>query len=215
MQLAEGSLHAAEGREAEALLAYEAAATSPRPEIRLEALLCLGDLLLGRGDGDGACRAYFAAREVSESDPRPLVGLAQVALGAGEQREALVLARRALALDPSEVSAACALAVVTASIIPDDAFPYFRAASNLAPDSLFIASQLAAVACARGDHDMALYALERVRGYGDDLGAALHVALGNVLLAAGRRADAKLEARLAMARAPGDPEVVRLWSELQ
>jgi hypothetical protein len=53
-------------------------------------------------------RAESLYRQVSTSDPRnaiAVVGLARVALERGQEVQALVLARRALAIDPENVSA--------------------------------------------------------------------------------------------------------------
>ncbi|HEY3594878.1 MAG TPA: tetratricopeptide repeat protein, partial [Polyangiaceae bacterium] len=85
-------------------------------------------------------------------------------------------------------------------------------ASNLAPDSLDFAARLASAAIEEKDFSLAIFALERVRAYGDDHGAPLHIALAWALLSAGRGDDAMLEARVADRIAPGDPTVKTLFA---
>ena len=68
-------------------------------------LLLAGDRLLEAGDLDHAERIY---RQVAEADPRnaiAVVGLARVADARGSREEAVVLAERALAIDPEDLAA--------------------------------------------------------------------------------------------------------------
>src|SRR5262249_32043701 len=68
--------------------------------IRVEAALALADGFLALGDGDGAGKAYFRARELDPGDPRPLAGLAQMSLVIGQPKDAESLSSMALRLDP-------------------------------------------------------------------------------------------------------------------
>jgi Flp pilus assembly protein TadD len=57
-------------------------------------------------------------------------------------------------------------------------------------------------------------AFERLRKYGDPVGAMFSVTLGWLLLADGRVADAALEARLAAALAPTESAVAELFGAI-
>jgi Flp pilus assembly protein TadD len=198
-----------------AVRAYRIASVSPRPEVQREAQLSMADIHLAERDGDAACRAYFRARDIDPSDARPLAGLAQVALAMGHTDDARVLCSKAVELDPADVSAAGVLAMALDATSPDEALAAWRTANNLAPDNLEFASRLAEAALKRNETTLALHVLERLRGYGDDHGAALHVAMASALQAAGRLLDARLEARMALARAPHESRVVKLCRDLQ
>jgi len=185
-----------------------------RPSVRLAAVMGLANLSLARRDADGAIGACFRARDIEPRDVRPAALLARVALAVGETAEAERLANLACELDPGDIEGAYARAVV-ASHAKSGAKEGWLAASNLAPDSLDVAARLASVAIEERDADLAIFALERVRAYGDDHGASLHIALAWALLSAGRRADALLEARVADRLSPGDPAVRTLVDNCQ
>jgi Flp pilus assembly protein TadD len=213
--LAEGARATVAGNMAAAVRAYRVASVSPRPEVQREAQLSLADIHLAERDGDAACRAYFRARDIDPTDARPLAGLAQVALAMGHVDDARVLCTKAVELDPADVSAAGVLAMTLEKSSPDEAMAAWRKVNNLAPDNLQVAARLSDVARQRGEPTLALHVLERLRSYGDDHGVALHVAMAAALKAAGRVMDARLEARMALARAPQEPGVVKLCKELQ
>jgi hypothetical protein len=175
--------------------------------IRLEATIGLAHLALLRRDGDGVAGACLRARAIAARDARPDAVLARVALAIGDTEEARRLAELASSVDPADLESAYANAVVGAGRDKASVKENWLLASNLAPDSLELAGRLAAAAIEESDFALALFALERVRAYGDDHGAALHIALAWALLCAGRRADALLEARVADQLAPGDPAV--------
>jgi SAM-dependent methyltransferase/Flp pilus assembly protein TadD len=185
-----------------------------RPSVRLAAAVGLANLSLARRDADGAIGACFRARDIEPRDVRPAALLARVALAVGETTEAERLANLACELDPGDVEGAYARAVV-ATHAKSGAKEGWLAASNLAPDSLDVAARLASVSIEEQDSDLAIFALERVRAYGDDHGASLHIALGWALLSAGRKADALLEARVAARLLPGDPGVRTLVANCQ
>jgi SAM-dependent methyltransferase len=213
--LAEGARALATGDMAAAVRAYRIASVSPRQEVQLEAQLSLADIHVAQGDGDAACRAYFRGRDIQPNDARPLAGLAQVALAMGHTDDAKVLCAKAMELDPSDVSAAAVFALTIDTAALDGAVGAWRAANNLAPDNLDFAVRLADAATRRNEPTLAVHVLERLRSYGDDHGPALHVAMASALRAAGRLLDARLEARMALARAPQEPSVVKLCRDLQ
>jgi predicted TPR repeat methyltransferase len=186
-----------------------------RKALALEAWLADAALGLAARNGDHAIHALFKAREVAPEDPRPLAGLARIALTMGDLKEASQFAASAERLDRTDVDAACTLALVAARTRPNMAAELWQTASNLAPDSIDIALQLAQTAAARQDCDLAVWALERVRSYDDDHGPALHLALASALLGADRRADALLEIQLAEKVSPGDAGVVELMAQLR
>jgi SAM-dependent methyltransferase len=213
--LADGARAMATGNLAGAVRAYRIASVSPRPEVQHEAQLSLADIHVAERDGDAACRAYFRARDINPADARSLAGLAQVALAMGHTEDARVLCTKATQLDPADVSAAGVLAMALETASPDGAVAAWRAANNLAPDNFQFAVRLSEAALRRNDSTLAVHVLERLRGYGDDHGAPFHVAMASALKAAGRFLDARLEARMALARAPQEPGVVKLCRELQ
>jgi tetratricopeptide (TPR) repeat protein len=188
---------------------------SVRSSIRLEAAVGQAYVSLLQRNADGAVAACVRARAIADGDLRPAALLARVALAVGERDEAKRLARLAEQLDPADVEAAFVSAVVAAAGDDGSAKAAWLSASNLSPDSLEIATHLAACALKEEDSDLAIFALERVRNYGDDHGAPLHIALASALLAAGKRADALLEARLAQKLAPGDKAILELVANLQ
>jgi SAM-dependent methyltransferase len=186
-----------------------------RSTLAVEAWLAEATLGLAARNGDRAIHAFFKAREIAPEDPRPLAGLARIALTIGDLNEASQFASAAERLDPTEIDVACTLALVAARARPHVAGAFWHTASNLAPDSLDVALQFAQEAAARQDCEQAVWALERVRSYGDDHGTALHLALAAALLGAGRGADALLEAQLAEKVSPGDPAVADLLAQLK
>lgn len=213
--LVEGTRASAAGNTASAIRSYRVASVSPCAQVQREAQLSLADIYLSQRDGDAACRAYFRARELDPSDARPLAGLAQVALAMGHLDDARVLCTKAIELDPVDVTAAGVFAMTVETATPNDALAPWRIVHNLAPDNLQFAIRLSDAALRRDEPTLALHVLDRLRSYGDDHGAALHVAMASALKAAGRVMDARLEARMALARAPQEPGVVKLCRELQ
>lgn len=209
---AEELAHAADGTPA-ALESLSRADNAP-VAVRVEAALALADMLLAQGDGDGSGAAYFRARELEPSDPRPLAGLAQMSLAVGQPKDALSLASMAVRLDPTDVSAAGVYAMALEAVHPNAALSAWRMAANIAPDHPSIVGRFVEVAVAAKDYTAALFALEKLRSYGDALGASFHLLTASVLLAGGRRADALLEARLAVAGAPNDPSVKAFWDRM-
>ncbi|MET0593553.1 MAG: methyltransferase domain-containing protein [Polyangiaceae bacterium] len=178
-----------------------------RTALAVEAWLAEAALGFAQRNGDKAIQAFFKVREMAPEDPRPLAGLARIALAMGDVLEASQFAAAAERLDPTEVDVACTAALVAERARPQNAKAAWHTASNLAPDSLDVALRLADLATARREPDLAVWALERVRSYADDHGTALHIALAAALDAAGRQADAMLELQLAQKISPDDPAV--------
>jgi len=216
VQLSQAHDHLAVGRTDEAWSLFESAEREGvRSSVRLEAAVGLAQLSLLSKDADRAVGACIRARAIAPEDVRPAAVLSRIALAVGETEEAKRLATLALRLDPADVEAALAGAVVAAHVGKDPVKERWLVASNLAPDSLELATHLASAALLENDCDLAIFALERVRAYGDDHGAPLHIALAWALLSAGRTADALLETRMADKLAPGDPSVRSLVSRCQ
>ena len=198
-----------------AMTHLDRAAESGQKAVRVDALVTLGELRLALGDGDGAARAFLAARTADDREPRAAAGLARLTLAMGDRADGVALARIAHNLDPTCSSTAYVLARALDGA--DDALKdgALRTAAALSPDDEGLAMQFAASSGRRGAAKPGIFALERTRRYGDPLPAAFHVLLGELLLAEGRRQDAVLEARLAEAVGPREPEVARLWSRLR
>lgn len=205
---AERHLHA--GAPELALAALARAGTEPQPELEI----ARAQASLARGDGDGAFASLVRVREMAPSDARGHALMARLALAAGAREQALELAIEAVRCDPCSVLAQAAAAEVTEQL-GGDSFDGWRTASILAPADPGVATRFAQTAAARQQAGLAITALERVRAYGDDLGTAFHVTLGWLLVVDGRPEDAKLEARLALARAPGDADALELLAHLE
>lgn len=182
-----------------------------RRALALELLLAQAELGMAERAGDIAARAYFQARELEPLDARALTGLSRIALGIGQQEDALRLALDAARAQPASALAAATLAIVGERLEHPDAFNAWRAAVNLAPDDVGIVTGLGRCAAARGEYHYAICAFDRARAYGDEFGPEFHVTLGWLLLADGRRHDAVLEARHAQALAPGDEAAQELF----
>jgi tetratricopeptide (TPR) repeat protein len=214
-ELRNGYAELAGGRTEDALACFREAVSSTRAAVRLEAVLGDAECRLSQRDGDGAIRAYFHARDRAPSDARPMAGLARIALSMGDAGDAAQLAEAALRLDPTDLASLCAHALIAERVRPDRAKGRWLIASNLTPDSFDIALHLAHAAAEDSDYTLSVWALERVRAYGEDHGVPMHVALASALLGAGRVADAQLEARMAQSFAPFDPSVVALLEQLE
>ena len=188
---------AAQGDLDGALSALSEARERARAEVELEGLLAEAEIHMARGDGDSAARCYFRGRELAAEDAPPLVGLGRIALAGDDANQALSLALNALDLDATEPAAYALAGVAADALGHPDAFTAWRAAANLAPDDPMIAGELMRNASARGDHRLALANLERLERYGVELSGDQHVTRAWLLLRAGKRGEAALEARIA------------------
>jgi SAM-dependent methyltransferase len=204
---------AGRGRIDQAIEALEGARGTNRLDVEIEVLLARSELYLAQGAGDAAAQACFRARELAPTDARPLVGLGRIALASGATADALHLALDAIECDATE-ALACALAAYAAdSLGHPDAFTAWRAATNLAPDDINLACQFARSASGRGDHGLGLQNLERVERYGQPE-PAYHLTRAWLLLAAGRKHEAAIEARIAEARGGNPEELACLRAEV-
>jgi predicted TPR repeat methyltransferase len=191
------------------------ARSGARKALAVEAWLAEAALGLAERNGDRAIQSFFKALEIAPEDPRPLVGLARIALTMGDAKQASQFAGAAERLDGTEIDVACTLALVAEQARQSTAKSLWQTASNLAPDSFDVAMRVAQIAAQDHDFDLAIWALERVRAYGDDHGSSLHLALASAMLGGGRRADALLEAQLAEKVNPGDADVIALLAQLK
>jgi predicted TPR repeat methyltransferase len=191
------------------------AKASPSMPIAREAHLLEAKVSVMSGDGDGAARALFRAAEIDPHEARALAGLGELALASGDATTALRLALRAAALDGAEPAAARVAARAANELGHPDELNAWRVAHSLCPDDGDLASGLARAAAMRGDHALAIAALERARSYGGPMGSGFHVELAELLLAEGRTADAEIELELAHASCPDDAAARRLWARVR
>jgi predicted TPR repeat methyltransferase len=175
---------------------------SAAAELLLEARLGEAELAFASGDGDGAARAFFAANELAPRDGRGWTGLARLALATGQIEEGLRLAQEAVRRSPTDAEPNALAALAAEQLGHSSAFGAWRTAANLAPDDVAIATGLARVAAAQKNLPFAIRAFERVRDYGDALAPDFHITLAWLLLAAGRKSDAAIQARYAATVAP-------------
>lgn len=201
------------GDQVTALAEYTAVQGAGSKGIRREAMLAEADLRLARGEGDLACLAFMRARGLDSTDVRALAALSQIACDSGEIDSALSMARQAVAADATDPSSAVALAVALhAQGDHAGSASAWRRANSLMPDHPLVASRWAAAALAMGDPTGALLTLERCRAYGDPWPAETYVTMTTVLLALGRKQDARAEIRIAVATSP-TPEVMETWKK--
>jgi len=213
--LTQGYLQLAARALDDALSSFERAEGSSRKPVQLEAAIGEAECFLSQRKRGAAIDAFLRARDLCPEDARPLAGLARIALARGELGDAVELAKVAYRVDPTDVAAACAYAMVAEKAQPADAKERWVRATNLAPESFDIALRLAQSAAAEQDYAVALWAVERVRSYGHDHGVPMHVAIATALLGTGRVGDALVEARRAENMAPHDASVLALLSALR
>lgn len=208
--LLEGFQHIGRGEFDAARDEFLRAGSSDRREVKLEAVLGQAEAALAALDGDAAVRCYFEANALDDQDGRALAGLSRIALLSGENEDALRLALDSVKRDPTDAGANGAMALAAERLAHPDAFNAWRIAANLAPDDLEIATGLARVSAARQNFAFAIQAFERLRGYRNVLGIEFHVTLGWLLLADGRKSDARVEAHYASQLAPSHAAVAEL-----
>jgi len=212
--LEQGAMAMSAGDAEAARESYERAAASPHRGVQREAALAMADLHYAMREGDLACAAYMRAHEIDSADPRPLAALAQLLCEAEDIKTAARFAQEAVALEPADAGAQVAMAVVLEAASAQNSLESWRKASSLAPDQSEVVSRYATLALGAGDATSALLALDRARSFGEDDGPSLNIVLTRVLLALGRKADAKGEASLAKAKAPDHPAVLALLAEV-
>jgi hypothetical protein len=95
-----------------------------------------------------------------------------------------------------------------------EAFASWRIANGLAPSDLASAIEASRLAAAHGELPYAIWVLERVRKFRDDLGADFHVTLAWLYAARERFGEARLEAELARVQEPDSAAVAELLEHL-
>lgn len=208
--LARASRAELEGDFDAALEAFERARQSSDRDVLREAWMGSGRCLMARGDGDGCVMAFGHAHDVDPGAAMPLARLSQVAWLTGSVEDAVVLAMQASKLDSANPIAAHVAALGAEHLAHPGAFGAWRIAALLAPAELDVVGPLSRLATTRGDAPFAISLFERLRSYGDALGVGFHVTLGYLLLSEGRRADARLEAELAVRLDPKDTDAAEL-----
>jgi Flp pilus assembly protein TadD len=182
--------------------------------LKLEGLIGCAVAQAEQGQIDDACRCLLEAAELAPGNARPLSGLAEVSLLAGDAMQALSLAVRALEDDPCNANAVAALARAADSLSQNDAFATWRIASCLAPSDPLAASELSRMAAERGDLPHAIWVLERLREFNHELSSDFHVTLAWLCLAAERLGDARVEVEMAHAIDPQSPAVLEVRAHL-
>lgn len=213
--LAQGDIERDQGHWALALEAYSGALQHAPPALESEALLGAAEVHAARGELDEACRCLLDAARATPGHVRALAGLADLSLLAGDARQGLSLAVRALECDACDMVAVQSLARAADRLEQADAFASFRIANGLAPADLGAAIELGRLAAARGELSYAIWVLERVREFRNDLVADFHVTLGWLYLSSGRLGEARLEAELGRVKEPQSIGVHELWAQLE
>lgn len=167
------------------------------------------------GRGNDAVMALDAAVAIDPDCSEAYASLAEIALLMGEADNALSLAMRAAELDSTSPLAARVAAHAAGRLGHPEAPAAWRTALSLSPDHVDVAGEAARVFAERGDYANGIVVFERLRAYGDPLGAPFHTTLGWLLLLDGRTADARLEAQMALQLAPHDDAASELWTALQ
>jgi predicted Zn-dependent protease len=154
-----------------------------------------------------------AGARLGDSDWREQRGRAAAALGAGDAAAAREAAERALALEPDDVGEGSPYLLLAKAqqlaARPEEglaALERYHARGGRDPAAL---AELAAALQQAGRAPAAIEVLESLR-YVDPLSDALHLQLGEALLAAGRAEQAREEFEIGIALAPHDPSALRL-----
>lgn len=213
-RFAEAHAALARGRPEQALAAYAAVREDAPRALRTEAWLGRAEVLAAAGDFSAACQAVLEAAALSPDDARALAGLSELSFATGDAPRALELAIGAVERDPCDPGAVQSLARAAAGLQRDEAFTTWRIANGLAPADIGVASETSRMAAERGQHQYALWVLERLREFHGDLGVDYHVTLAWLYATAGRLGEARLEAELARAKEPESAEVKELWTHL-
>lgn len=202
------------GNASEALQAYTSAAQRGSAALASEALLGCVDVHGTLGELDAAGRCLLEAARLSPGHPRALAGLAELSLISDDPRQALSLAVRALETDPCDARAVQVLASAADRLEQPEAFASWRLANGLAPADLGSAFEVSRLAAAHGEVPYAIWVMERVRAFRDDLNADFYVTLAWLYAARGCFGEARLEADLARVKAPDSSAVAELLAYL-
>lgn len=212
--LERGDRARAQGNPGGALEAYANAAKRGSAALGTEALLACAEVHVEIGQLEAACRCLLDAAQTSPGHPRALAGLAEFSLVSGDQHHALTLAVRALETDPCDLTAVQVLAAAADQLQQPEAYASWRLANGLAPADLASAIETSRLAAARGELSFAVWVLERVRQFREDLSADFHVTLAWLYAGREHLGEARLEAELARVKEPESPAVRELWAHL-
>ena len=189
---------------------YGAAAIEYRNAIkqdpaRAEAHRKLGDTYSRQGKPGAAYRSYANAIDLDAADVHSRIAAGRLLLSAGRFDDALVRAEQALECDHGnpEALVLAARAAIAAHDAPA-AEGYLTRAIAAEPSSFDAHAMLAHVYASRGDLDVARVTLERFAAAQPDA-AAPRTALGIVLEAAGRPAEARARYEQALALDAREP----------
>lgn len=156
--------------------------------LRAEAALLESRLRFDLEQRDRAIAALSDARALAPNDPRPVAGLARLALTTGNMSQAQSLAEAALLADPLDWSSVVTAALAHSLERPRLALPLFRYANRLAPDSPLIGQMALLAAQADGEMAQSLEILELLSQYGEgSRDTDDHVALSCLLNSAQRQ----------------------------
>jgi 2-polyprenyl-3-methyl-5-hydroxy-6-metoxy-1,4-benzoquinol methylase len=212
--LADADAALAAGNALEALAAYDSIAPDAPRAVRTEALLGRAQLLAATGDISAACQAVLDAAGLSPDNARSIAGMSEVTFLTGDAARSLELAIHALERDPCEPSAVQSLARAAAGLREEEAFASWRIANCLAPADLGAAIELSRMAAQRGELKYAIWVLERLREFHEDLSVDYHVTLAWLYATAERSGDARLEGEIARVMDGECPGVKDLWAYL-
>lgn len=212
--LENGMIALREGDPHFAIIELTAAASSPNTSVAIQAELSKAEALSAMGEGDAAAACLLRASRLDGQDPRPVAELARLLAIVGDASEAQRLSAGAVELDATHAFAHAVLGLLVEADAPGYSRMCFRSAVNLAPDDPWIVACFAERLAAADGVEAAIAAIARLSSYGDVLPAEYHVAFAQVLEAAGRRSEARVEARLAHARQPDDAGIAALCSRL-
>jgi SAM-dependent methyltransferase len=189
-------------------------ATKPL-NVYVQATLDAVDILVAQSRADDACARILAALRRHPDEPRCLAALSQFMVAAGETGEAKRLAERAHRQSPLDPSVLAALAIAEQATREAEATKTWRRAHNLSPDVVEIVLPAAAHALEVGHAGLAERMLNRCMSYDGNTRPETLVMRARVLLALGRREDAKLDARLAVAADGYNQEAKALVAALE
>ena len=203
-----------QGNADRALEYFDQAALSGRHNVAVQAVLDAVDVLVAQGRADDACSRLLAVLRRFPDEARALAALSQFMVAAGEPQEAKMLAQKASRLLPVDAGVMAAMAIALQVVRDADAPAYWRKAFNLAPDAVEIAIPAAASALECAHPLLAERMLNRCMSYEGNVRPDTLVMRARVRMALGRREDAKLDARLALAADPLHEEARALAAAL-
>ncbi len=197
------------------LALLETLSASRTISLQVQATLDAVDLLVAQGRADDACTKLLAVLRQHADEPRCLATLSQFMVAAGETNEAKLLAERAHRQSPLDPGVLAALAIAQQATRDPDATRSWKRAHNLSPDVVEIVLPAAAHALEIGQPALAERMLNRCMTYEGNVRPETLVMRARVLMALGRREDAKLDARLALAANPIHVEAKALVTALE